>query len=189
MSIKMKSVGTISALFVCGVLSGVAVKSFINRTQARQVASPTPAFRPTELNKTLAPLKVEIQRPTHLPESSDVEVSLTGKVYIIQDVGSELKFNWILPDGVSIVDGLQSDSLSGVKAGQTVEIKLIVTGFSREEQKVIALSTTGMQNGAQVGNSATVASRPEDTWEAVAPEMQRGAEEQLGDSTSSRRRK
>jgi hypothetical protein len=157
-------------------LSGMA----FYQKQSRKPASTTPLWIPQEYGKHLAPLKVTLVPPAEIPSSNEEEVTLRGRIAVTSNVDSDLAFSWTLPPGVSVVDGVISDELANVQAGQTVEVKIVVTGFSKEEQKYISLQASVMKARLHLGASSVISSRPEDSWESIAPEMQKAAEETLG---------
>lgn len=144
-------------------------------------------WMPAPVGKHLALLKVEIAQPEVLPEAGSDEVTLTGRILVNQNLNSDLSYEWSLPEDVNLIDGQKSDTLSNVKMGQIVEVKITVSGFNKEKQRLISLQASGAQGHEFLGNSAVVVTRPEDTWEAVAPEMKKAADEQLGTVPKARR--
>lgn len=176
----------IGICFAVGLICGSVTKALLSSPQ-RQVASPAKAtqWQPAERNKMLAPLKVEITRLESAAETDDATVEITGHLTLNQATSSQIDYTWDLPDGVSLVEGQMSDSLQGIKQGQTADLKIVVTGFTKLRQLAISLSASSLIGNQRLGNSAVLVSRPEDTFEAVAPVLHQQAEEQLG---SSRRR-
>lgn len=146
-----------------------------------------PLWIPAPAGKHLALFKVEVQGPDTLPLEGQEEVTLTGRILVNQELQGELFYSWLLPDDVQVVEGNTSDSLVSVNKGQIVETKITVMGFGKDKQRIISLQASGRQGQELLGNTAILTSRPEDTWEAVAPEMKKAAEEQLGSEPKSRR--
>lgn len=179
MPIKSNTV-KIAICFAVGLVCGTVTKALLSSPQ-RQVASPTlPSKWPTEHNKIHAPVKVEIQKLEFIPETEEVTVEITGRITLKQDLGPQVDYTWNLPDGVSLLEGQMSDSLQGMAAGQTAELKIVVSGFSKLHQRTISLSASSQAGDQRIGNSDILVSRPEDTMEAVAPMLNQQAEEQLG---------
>ncbi|AFX99887.1 hypothetical protein [Bdellovibrio bacteriovorus] len=175
---------------VLSLLVGVSVFSFAGKSENRTPASTGKStWRPAPVGKHLALFHVELKSEDEIPESGSDEVNLVGRVLVNQTLQGDLAYTWSLPEGVSVVDGITSDTLSGVKIGQVVELKITVTGFSKEKQKAISLAVKALAQEEVLGNSAVIVSRNEDTMEATAPDMKRSAEEQLGSETVHRRRK
>lgn len=177
------------AIIATGFLIGVSGAAFMKHSKpARNPAGATKSkWIPQEASKHLATLKVKIEA-SEVPKSGDQEVTLTGKITLQQSAQGEVRFQWNLPEGVQVVEGILSDSFPDVKVGQTVVTKLVVSGFNKEDQKLVSLQGSTIASDIQVGASAVVVSKPEETWEAVAPAMQAAAEEQLGTETFRGRR-
>lgn len=176
-------------ILTLGLATGAVGMSLLSSHQTvSRGPSSMPQWKPAPLGKHLALLKVEIQKPEVIPEDGDGEVTLIGRILVNQKMDSDLTYNWNLPEGVSVIDGHQQDTMAGVQMGQIVEVKLVVSGFNRQQQRLISLEATGAQGNRAMGNSAILASRPEDTFEAAAPELKQMAEEQLGTTPLKTRR-
>ncbi|MGZ3774155.1 MAG: hypothetical protein ACXVCY_17850 [Pseudobdellovibrionaceae bacterium] len=172
-------------VIVLSILSGFLGATFFSDKAKSRKPSSLGTPRPNPIGKHLALLKVEIANPTGIPDSgSDKEVQLNGRILINQQLQGDLSYSWTLPDGVKIVEGVQNDSLANVHSGQIIELKITVSGFNKEKQQYISLQASGKGGSEIMGGSAVITSRPEDTWEAVAPDMKKAAEEQLNPSKS-----
>lgn len=175
---------------VLGLIFGISGAAYFSNKEKKRVPASVKENKipwvPVPVGKHLALLKVEIATPEHLPEEGLDEVPLTGRIFVNQSLQGDLFYAWSLPEEVQVVDGQLSDTLAGVKMGQIVELKITVSGFNKEKQRLISLQASGSAGNQVLGNSAVVASRPEDTWEAVAPEMKKSADEQLGPEKSRR---
>lgn len=188
MPIKSNTI-KIAICFAVGLVCGTVTKALLSSPE-RQLASPTQAtkWQPTEHNKALAPLKVDILKLEFPPETDEASVEVVGHVTLAQPMGTQIDYTWNLPDGVSLVGGQMSDSLQGMTAGQTAELKIVVTGFSKSQQRAITLSASSLVGNQRVGNSAILVSRPDETFEAAAPELSQQADEQLGKGSHRRGR-
>jgi|GEM_PF-1917789 len=167
-----------------GLIFGISGAAYVSNKEKKlrnpsSVEEKKKPWMPAPIGKHLALLKVEIQQPENLPDEGNDEVTVVGRILVTQDLQGDLTYKWSLPEDVQVVEGHTSDALPGVKAGQVVEVKLTVTGFNKEKQKLISLQAHAQRGDQVLGNSAVIASRPEDTWEAVAPDMKKSAEEQL----------
>ena len=156
-----------------------------SRGPASIVTNKSNLWTPTPLGKHLALFKVEIAS-VNIPDSGDSDVEIVGRILVNQDINGDLAYAWGLPEEVQVVEGSLSDTLANVQKGQIVEVKLIVSGFNKEKQRLISLQASGKKGAETLGTSAMLASRPEDTWEAVAPNMRKDADEQLGTGKSRR---
>lgn len=117
--------------------------------------------------KHLSVIQVALQAPHGIPENELDEVTLEGWVRLNQPVENDLKIRWDLPDGVVAVEGNIEETLTHVQAGQTMRINLTVKGFSKETFKLIALHGFIATGENQLGNSAVLTSRPEDSFEML----------------------
>lgn len=176
---------TTLAIILFGIIFGIAGTAYLNDKgiKGRQPASiqGKKLWMPAPAGKHLAPLKVAIEEPSFIPEKGDdTEVTLVGRILVNHNINSSLTYSWDLPAGVEAVRGELKSNVSGVQSGQTVDVSLTVTGFNKEKQKLIVLKALAVQGQEILGNSALIASRPEDTWESIAPELKRSADEQLG---------
>ncbi len=172
-------------LLLLAVALGVGM-TFYSTNQKRQPAS-SQRWRPLPIGKHLSAFQIEIQ--AQVPESSDDEATILARVRVMQNLEGDLRYQWNLPLEVDVVEGQIEDSFAVPGAGQIVELPLKLRGFSKEGQKTLSLDVEGYQKDQTVGGSAVVVSRSEDTLEAVAPELKRSAEEQLGPVAPHRGRK
>lgn len=182
---------TVLSVILLGTIFGIASGAYFkNKEQlSRQPSSlqKSRMWMPAPVGKHLALIKVKIESPETIPEAGDDEVTLTGRILVNQDIHGELSYTWAVPEDVSIIQGPLTGLLAASQAGEVFEVKLTVRGFNKEKQHLISLNASGIHGGERLGNSAVITSRPEDTWESVAPEMKRAAEEQLGSSSRPRR--
>ncbi len=176
------------AVTVVGLLIGISGMALQNEVNRKPSSTTAAKWTPAPLGKHLAPVKVEIQSLENIPTSGSEEVQLVGRLFINQEINGDLSFSWTLPEDVQVVEGQLSDSYSNVQVGQIVEVKLTVTGFNSEKQRIVSLQAWAQKGESRVGNSAIAVSRPQDTWEAVAAEMQESADEQLGRKSTRPRR-
>jgi hypothetical protein len=181
MSIKNSS-AKIGAIAIIGITVGVTGSAFLKRSNDRapsSISAQAQAWTPNGLGKHLAPIHVELLKPNIIPDSGDGEVTLVGHIILTQKLDGDLTYHWVLPDGVNVVDGQVEDTLAAVTPGQTVEVKITVSGFNKERQQTVALQGSGNLGDQHFGNSSVIVSRPEDTLESVAKALKKSADEQL----------
>lgn len=171
------------------IVVGLGALAFSKASPSREPANQKSSWRPLPLGKHLALFHVELKAEHEIPTSTEEEVTLTARVRVNQNLNSDLVYEWVLPEDVSVVEGNVSDTLSGVAMGQVVERSVTLTGFSKEKQSAVSFSAKAMAGTQMLGNSAVIVSRDEDTLEAVAPGMRRSAEAQLGEEVFRGRRK
>ncbi|MNJ93479.1 hypothetical protein D3C87_111610 [compost metagenome] len=181
MSIKNNAL--IVATCVIGVGLGYSVSSLWSATTNKTPRNPSSAvmgkLQPLKIGKHLAVITTEIVPPAEIPETADQETEIIGRITLQQGIDSDLEYEWNLPSGVTLIEGTLSDGLAEVPVGQTVQLRLNVTGFSKEYQQVISLQAHAIKGGMRFGNSALLTSRPEDTLESIAPQLKEEAEKQL----------
>lgn len=172
---SLKKAFTLIAGTLCGLSVGYGFRHFISATPQRLTASQGEAssWNPAEVEKHLAPVRVQILAPQGLPANDEQEVQLDGYVTLNQEASADLEYQWILPPGASLVEGSLSDGWSGVQRGQTAVTRLRLIGFSRAENKIITLEAHSRFGARRIGNTAVMASRPEDTMESIAPAKMR----------------
>jgi hypothetical protein len=189
----MRNRSTLTVLLL-GLLFGISGAAYFkqkeraHRSPASTEAKSRIPWVPAPVGKHLALIKVEIAKPEVIPDAGDDEVVIHGRVLVTQNLASDLSYTWHLPDEVQVVSGIISDSLANVKMGQVVDLSITVKGFTKEHQRLISLQASANRGELVLGGSAVLASRPEDTWEAVAPDMKKSADEQLGPSENHARR-
>lgn len=128
------------------------------------------------MGKQLAVLSVQLAPLDEIPEYDDQEVKLTGYVTANATSDSAIRYHWDLPAGVSVAAGDLEGTLNGMNAGDTAEVELRVTGFSREVGKHIIFAAKVHHGNDELGHSALIASRPEDSMEYIAPQMREHAQ-------------
>lgn len=123
------------------------------------------------MGKHMSVLTAQIDNSTRVPEYENQEMMITGYVTLNKQVAGDVHFEWSLPHGVTLVSGDLKGSWSEMRAGQTATAVIYVTGFSKEAAKHIIFQTSTQHGNDQLGHSALISSRPEDSLEYVAPEI------------------
>ncbi len=163
---------TIFTLVLAGVGGGYALMASLDASPRRAIASIDEPLKwqPPGLGKHLAPVRVQIILPEVLPENNEQEVEIKGYVSLSQEIQGNVDYNWILPEGVEVVSGQRSDAWTNMRPGQTAVAKIAVTGFSREQRKILAFEASTQVQDHRLGNTSIVSSRPEDSMEFIAPQ-------------------
>jgi hypothetical protein len=178
---------TLAYTLTLTIFSIAGVAYFKNRDKVSRTPSSISVKKlwiPGHNEKHLAPVKVQIAEIENIPASVNEPVTLNGKISINHPIDETLSYSWSLPDGVKLIRGVMSEEIDKLQMGQVIDVSITVTGFSKESQKIITLSAGSYQKGEKIGNSTVIPSRPEDTFEYIAPEIKRVADEQLAESTS-----
>jgi hypothetical protein len=130
------------------------------------------------MEKHLMPLALVLQGPETYPSDPDAVVTLKANVRTPFPDFTAIHYSWLLPQDVELVKGQVSSEILNPVANQSYEIELQVRGFNNLDRKEISLTATTFDtNGAKLGNSVVLTSRPEDSMEHIAPVMMVKAQE------------
>lgn len=168
----MKKVMLFSSVgFAAGALAMATKTAFSSSSKGVEGSTilASKSFAPSSLpqGKHLSVIQVALQAPQGVPENEFDEVTLEGWVRLNQPVENDLKVRWDLPEGVVAVNGNVEETLEHVQAGETMRVNLTVKGFSKESFKLITLHGFIAAGENQLGNSAVLTSRPEDSFEML----------------------
>ncbi len=188
-SLISKKTFMLAATAFVGIVAGFSGMALVYKKADSKLASINQPinWNPPGLGKHLMPVRTQVILPESLPENDSAEVEITGYVTVNQPIDGDLHFDWILPEGVQVIEGQTSDSWQNVLPGQTLATKLYVTGFSKAENRILTLEAYAMVDSKRLGNTATVSSRPEDSMEYIAPlkaESRRAFDEENKKATS-----
>lgn len=162
----------LTAVSVFGIILGAATMWLFQSKQEklqRKAASVDTGKLKFLNGKNLTNIQVRLALPENLPNEDDKDVTLTALVYVSNERSETLEYEWELPNGVEVVQGHVSDSLPGIKQGQTARVDLVVRGFSSQNLKLVTFKAYYQSNEGQFGNSAILSSRPQDSFEFIAP--------------------
>lgn len=168
LSTKLTAFTKIALLGTVGLALGGAGMSYYQKHHRvhRSIASIKP-YQPhgLVLGKQAAAMSVEIVGPETYPDNNTEVVELVG--YITQHLSADtaLTYEWSLPDDVTLMRGPVSSTMPNLKMGQPYQVSILVSGFSREAQKLISLKTQIYNGSNPLTTGAIVVSRPEDTVE------------------------
>lgn len=114
---------------------------------------------------------VKITTVDRAPASSSDLVELEGYVTLNSEIDRPLFWEWTLPEGVELVTGNLRGYETGPLAGRTYKTTIVVSGFTPETRKLIALQGYVDYETSRSGNSATISSNPESSFEYIAPAL------------------
>lgn len=171
-SLMKKSLVTLSGLFI-GVLGMASYKNFTSPKHDRKpsaiISNKSEMLR--SLGKNHSVLKAQIVAENEIPENNNKEVTLIGYIGTTQTSNGDVRYSWVLPDGVRLVSGDIQGSWSYLSENEAVPVEIVVTGFSKALQQQISLNVSTIHNDFEFVNSAMISSRPEDSLEYLAPTM------------------
>lgn len=155
-----KSIKKILPYVLLFVLISILTAYFILRNQTRTITS-TNEMAPVEMAKHKMPVTVKIVRTEEsLTQKLSGETELIGYITVNTPYSDELFYKWELPDGIRLLEGTIEDSFIGVPPGQTLTTRILVQGFSEEENKVIVLHGHYKINDFVIGSTAIFANHP-----------------------------
>lgn len=128
------------------------------------------------MGKHLSIMNISLTSPDEIPQTEGQEVKLIAQIKLLQPISTDLNYQWILPEGVEVVQGHLEDSFANVKVGQVVQTELTVIGFSKEVAQNIVFEASVDEMGTKLGTTQIFSSRPEDTQEALAPLRQQAVD-------------
>lgn len=149
--------------------------------KTKESSTRTPAsdrkYRPVSFGKVHRAFDIQIYTDNELPSNNKSEVVLKAQVVMLNGSKHDLDYKWILPEGVSIVEGQVEDSWAGVTSGQVIETTLTVVGLSREQNQLVILNVSKEDGDRKIAASNVFATRPEDTLEYGARERMAAVDE------------
>ncbi len=131
--------------------------------------STTKASKVIYQGKHLSLVYVNLQPSASIPETAGRSVEIKGHIMVTQASASTLKYKWILPDGVFRVRGPVEGTLDPNQVRVWQEVKLEVTGFDQTDKRVITLEAKANTSQQELGSTAVLSSRPQDSMEYLAP--------------------
>lgn len=173
MSTKLKYSLTFGSLFIVGFGSSWVVSNLSNSAeQPDRVIASAKNSSTINMEKHLMPLVITVKGPEVFPNDPEAVVKLKATVRTPFPEFALINYKWILPDDVEVVKGYVSSDILNPVANQPYEFEISVKGFNSLDRKDISvIATTRDANGTELGNSAVITSRPQDSMENIAPEM------------------
>ncbi|MBL7545060.1 MAG: hypothetical protein JNL11_14680 [Bdellovibrionaceae bacterium] len=120
-----------------------------------------------KMGKSLSFVNVQLEANA-IPENPNDIAEITGYITLLKTTSNSVRYQWILPEGVQIVDGTKDGQFDSVQIEQPVEVKIKVSGYSRYEKKLLTLSANTNVGDTSFSNVALISSRPEDSHEYIA---------------------
>ncbi|MGZ3691139.1 MAG: hypothetical protein ACXVAX_06535 [Pseudobdellovibrio sp.] len=152
-------------IIVGGLVGYYSVKNLAphEESQNRFLASvPISKMGAEQMSRNLFDVKLNLDS---LAQKDSDTSTLLIQVIALKKVETGLQYTWILPQGVNLVNGSLSDSLGEITPGNSKEISIQVTGFSKEMKKYISFEVAGKQSQIPVRREVLVSSRIEDSLE------------------------
>lgn len=120
-----------------------------------------------KMGKSLSFVNVQLEAPEIAENPNDL-TEISGYITLLKSSNSSIKYQWILPEGVQIVEGELAGQLDSVVVEEPVEVVIVVKGYSSHEKKLVTLTAGTLVGDTPVSNVAIISSRPEDSQEYIA---------------------
>lgn len=173
MSTKLKMYKThiLQFVFVFSAMFGLGYASadylIFSSVAGKQSPKLTSLLFNAKMGKSLSFVNVQLEAPDIADNPND-ETEITGYVTLLKSSNNTVKYQWLLPEGVQLVDGDLEGQLDGIYPEDPVEVSIIVKGYSRSEKKLVTLTAGTVIGDTPVSNVALISSRPEDSQEFMA---------------------
>ncbi|OYZ23614.1 MAG: hypothetical protein B7Y39_03935 [Bdellovibrio sp. 28-41-41] len=169
--LKMYKNHILQFFFVFTAMFGLGYASadylILSSVDGKQSPSLTSLLFNAKMGKSLSFVNVQLEAPDIADNPND-ETEITGYITLLKSSNNIVKYQWLLPEGVQIVDGDIEGQLEGVYAEDPVEVSIIVKGYSNNEKKLVTLTAGTVIGDTPVSNVALISSRPEDSQEFIA---------------------
>lgn len=120
-----------------------------------------------KMGKSLSFVNVQLEAP-EIPENPNDLTEISGYITLLKSSNSAIKYQWLLPEGVQVVEGDLEGQLDSVVVEEPVEVVIVVKGYSSYEKKLVTLTAGTLVGDTPVSNVALISSRPEDSQEFIA---------------------
>lgn len=169
--LKMYKNHILQFVFVFTTMFGLGYVSadylILTSVVGKQSPSLTSLLFNAKMGKSLSFINVQLEAPDIADNPND-ETEITGYITLLKSSDNVVKYQWLLPEGVHIVDGEKEGQLEGVYVEDPVEVSITVKGYSNNEKKLVTLTAGTMIGETPVSNVALISSRPEDSQEFIA---------------------
>lgn len=138
--------------------------------ESKQSLSLTSLLFNAKMGKSLSFVNVQLEAP-NISENPNDETEISAYITLLKSSNNSIKYQWVLPEGVQLVDGDLEGQLESVVVEEPVEITITVKGYSSYEKKLISLTAGTLVGDTPMSNVALISSRPEDSHEYIAKQQ------------------
>lgn len=136
------------------VWSAVGIISYQKYSEKKEIKSSKSSYQP-KMGKLQRALDINLKW-VELSDNPSGVSKLSAEVVPLEPFQSDLVYQWVLPAGVSILNGSEIGSLSGSDLSN-FEIEFV--GLSNEEFATVVLQVSGDFNGNEIGDAGAIATR------------------------------
>lgn len=152
------------AMFGLGYVSADYMVFSKDKVQSTSLSS---ILMNAKMGKSLSFINVQLEANA-IPENPNDVAEIKGYITLLKSTSNSINYQWILPEGVEIVEGDKNGQFDSVQVEQPVEVKIKVSGYSKYEKKLLTLTANTKVGDTSFSNVALISSRPEDSHEYVA---------------------
>lgn len=120
-----------------------------------------------KMGKSLAFVNVQLE-PVEIPNGPNEVAEVAAYITLLKTSNNVITYQWLLPEGVEIVEGEKEGTLTSVTVEEPVLVKIKVTGYTRAEKKLLTLSASTLIGENAFSNVAVLSSRPQDSHDFMA---------------------
>lgn len=174
------SLKTISQYFVIIFISGAIGYSgnyfYAQHIKQDQSINLSSTQKPFLQGKNQDAVLVKIENPK-LPQLDSEIVEIVGYLQAQIQSESPVKYQWILPNDVQLIEGSLTGEFTNESARNIQTFRIKISGFSIEQRKIISLQVDTEMKYQAIGNSYSISSQPHETWEYYAQEMKKNKDD------------
>ena len=152
------------AMFGIGYVSADYLVFPDSNTQSANLSS---VLMHAKMGKSLSFVNVQLEA-NDVPEGPNEVAEVSGFITLLKTSNNIITYEWLLPEGVTIIEGNKQGRFEFVTAEIPVTVKIKVAGYTKAEKKLISLSATTKIGDNAFSNVAILSSRPEDSHEYFA---------------------
>ncbi len=130
--------------------------------------------------KVAGPLRAKIELIGSIPDKPGDTFTVRGILVSEEDL-SNVEFDWILPDGIQLINGSSRGIISAVKVGDPIETVLTLKSLKGENQKIFLKAwakSGGLGFGASAQYNTLLQQLLDDSSRALAASTEKEATEQ-----------
>ena len=181
----LKSFGIV----LCGAVFGYSIVQFLKpEPKNRFIASAQISKMGQEQNaRSLFDVRLDL---AGLAKQNDGISTIIVRVEALKPFGGGLLYKWNLPADVQILEGVSTEPLPSMAAGESRDYVLKVKGFSKEFKKYASFEIEGEINQHAIRREVLISSRLEDSLEYLIQQNELKSEKnsinKLGNTKKSR---
>lgn len=162
----MSSIKKYSLIICCTSLFGLGVGGLLyyytdhgfERNPASALPAPQmkkgPWLSENVVGKPQRTMDITIQAMHGIPSTNNQEIVLRADVRLLQSLGQNIEYKWILPADAVVVEGNLDDVWQNLNPGQTASVEISLLNVSRETPKTVVFQAFGLVDGVRMGGTA-----------------------------------